>query len=83
VIPTDTVKNTIYFMAKKHGVCLPPNHPSPHSSVRFAPLRMLMPCQIKTIEEFALLLAEHFLTFYNHVSDNTWTPSHLTSTIRP
>jgi len=41
VVPTDTVKNTIYALAKKHG--------------------------IKTIEEFALLLAEHFLSFYGHV----------------
>jgi urate oxidase len=41
VIPTDTVKNTIYLLAKKHG--------------------------IKTIEEFALRLSNHFLTFYSHV----------------
>ena len=41
VVPTDTVKNTIYFLAKKHGV--------------------------ENIETFALLLANHFLTFYSHV----------------
>ncbi|NP_001083634.1 urate oxidase L homeolog [Xenopus laevis] len=43
IIPTDTIKNTIYALTKLKG--------------------------IKTIEEFSMELARHFLTSFNHVTD--------------
>lgn len=54
IVATDTQKNTVYILAKKHG--------------------------IKSPEEFALLLANHFLANYDHVvktkihvSERAWT----------
>jgi urate oxidase len=45
VIPTDTMKNTVYALAKKN--------------------------QFQTIEEFGILLADHFLTGYPQVTGTT------------
>ena len=65
VIPTDTIKNTVYYLAKKHGVSSY-SHTQYHLSfsLSLTPPRLI---QVKTIEGFALLLSEHFLSFYSHV----------------